>query len=165
MKFIKILFCCLLFFLVSCEIDDEVIKGKVVRVADGDTITLLLDNNNQLKIRLYGIDCPETSQDFYRVAKEFTTSMCIHKTVSVDVIEVDQYGRSVAIVTLPNGEILNEELLKAGLAWHYKHYDQSEKYARLENEARESKLGLWSQKKPMAPWVFRKARNSSRINR
>lgn len=156
MKFLKYFFASFLLFLVACTTHEELIYGKVVHVTDGDTITLLVDGNMQIKVRLYGIDCPETKQDFSNVAKQFTSDLSIHKNVSVEVIDIDRYGRTVGIVHLPNGEILNEELLKAGLAWHYKQYDKSDRFAKLEKEARKNKLGLWSMKQPVEPWVFRR---------
>lgn len=146
----------ILLLLIACPTEEEFIRGEVVRIADGDTITLLVDGEQQVKVRLYGIDCPETKQDFYQVAKQFTSDRTAQQYVSVEVIETDRYGRTVGIVHLPNGDILNEELLKAGLAWHYKQYDQSDHFASLENEARKNKLGLWSMKKPVEPWIFRK---------
>ncbi|MFD2960152.1 MULTISPECIES: thermonuclease family protein [Olivibacter] len=100
-------------------------KGKVIRVADGDTITILDSDNTQVRIRLYGIDCPESHHDFGTVAKKFTADHCFQKVVTVEVKDIDRYGRTVGIVLLPDGKNLNKELLKAGLAWHYKHFDNS----------------------------------------
>lgn len=156
MKIIHHSFICILFLLFGCSIDNETIYGKVVRVADGDTITLLVDGTKQVKVRLYGIDCPEYKQDFSQVAKDFTAEKCFQQNVSIEVKDIDKYGRIVGRVILPNGEILNEELLKAGLAWHYKHFDKSEKLAQLERIAQEKKIGLWSITKPVEPWNFRR---------
>jgi len=156
MKFWKYIFSCILLLSIACTTNKDLIYGKVVRIADGDTVTLLVDGNKQLRVRLYGIDCPENKQDFSQVAKQFTSDRTAQKDVSVKVMDIDQYGRSVGIIYLPDGEILNEELLKAGLAWHYKQYDQSDRFANLENEARKNKLGIWSMKNPLEPWVFRR---------
>src|SRR3954466_7515540 len=94
------------------------LKGKVVSIADGDTFTMLVDGNRQVKIRLHGIDCPEKKQDFGQVAKKFTSDMIFGKIVSVDEMDIDRYGRTIGMVHLSNGRILNEMLLQAGLAWH-----------------------------------------------
>ena len=115
----------LLLFLTFVSIAQQVVSGKVVKVADGDTITILTANYTQIKIRLHGIDCPEKNQDFGTKAKQFTTIQCIGKTVIVKITDTDRYGRSIGVVSLPNGKILNKELIKAGLAWHYKHYGYS----------------------------------------
>ncbi|HEY0056872.1 MAG TPA: thermonuclease family protein [Pedobacter sp.] len=146
-----------LFLLVTTiSICQEILTGRVIKVADGDTITILVEGNKQVKIRFYGIDCPESGQDFGTKAKQFTSSLAFSKTVSIQTKDIDRYGRTIGIVTLPDSTILNEQLLKAGLAWHYKRYDKSEKYADLENAARANKVGIWSMINQIAPWEYRR---------
>jgi endonuclease YncB( thermonuclease family) len=147
-------------FISTSSICQERISGKVVSIADGDTFTILTEGNKQVKIRFYGIDCPESGQDFGTKAKQFTSSLAFSKTVSVQIEDIDRYGRTIGIVTLPDSTILNEQLLKAGLAWHYKRYDKSEKYAALETEAKVRKVGIWSMINQIAPWEYRKAARS-----
>lgn len=146
----------LLSFSFTIAVGQTIISGRVVRVADGDTFTLLDNRNKQVRVRLYGIDCPENKQDFSQVAKKFTSDRVFEKVVKVEVRQVDRYGRIVGLVILPDGKILNEELLKAGLAWHYTYYDKTQKFARLERTAKRKKVGLWRHKKPIPPWDFRK---------
>jgi len=134
------------------------LNGKVIRVADGDTLTLLDAGNNQFRIRLYGIDCPESHQDFGRVAQKFTSDLCFGKQVSVEVKDKDRYGRIVGIVFTADKRNVNYLLLEAGLAWHYTAFDRSEAYARAETIARKEKRGLWVQSNAMAPWEFRKTK-------
>lgn len=153
MKFSRFLLIAFITFLVSCK---DTLTGKVVKVTDGDTVIIITDDNTQVKIRLHGVDCPERKQDFGNKARQFTSLSAFGKTVKVEVKDKDRYGRLVAIVKLPDGRILNEELLKNGLAWHYKHYDQSEKYTVLEHQAKRDKLGVWSMPNPIAPWEFRR---------
>lgn len=129
--------------------------GKVVGVTDGDTITVLLQDNTTVKIRLEGIDCPETKQDFGQKAKQATSELCFGKAVRVVKSGEDRYGRTLGFVFV-DGVCVNEELLKKGMAWHYKKYNQNEKLAKLEEEARREKAGLWSQPDTIAPWDFRK---------
>lgn len=154
----------LLLFLSSVAICQNVIRGKVTRVADGDTITILDDDNTQIRIRLYGIDCPENHQDFGAVAKKFTADHCFQKIVNIEVRDIDRYGRTVGIVLLPDGKNLNAELLKAGLAWHYKYFDNSEEFAALEDYARNNRLKIWSLKTPIAPWDFRRNKRNIETN-
>lgn len=88
-------FCLLLVPLISlCQ----TLSGKVVRVSDGDTITILDTTKTQTRVRLYGIDCPEIGQDFGNVAKRFTSDLCFSKIVTVDVKDIDRYGRTVGII-------------------------------------------------------------------
>lgn len=137
-------------------VGQTIISGKVVRVADGDTFTLLDNKNKQIRIRLYGIDCPENKQDYSQVAKKFTSDRVFGKVIKVEVQNVDRYGRIVGLVILPDGKNLNEELLKAGLAWHYTHYDKTKEFAKLQRIAKREKRGVWRHKNPIPPWDFRK---------
>jgi micrococcal nuclease len=136
-------------------------KRKVVKVSDGDTITILTSDKKQVKIRLSGIDCPESKQDFGTKAKQFTASFCFAKNVRVEVVGQDRYNRSLGVVLLDNGQNLNKALLEAGLAWHYKYFDDSKELSQLEQSARANKIGLWSMKDPIAPWEFRKLSRAS----
>lgn len=79
------------------------LSGKVVKVADGDTFTLLTEDNKQVKVRLHGIDCPEKGQDFGQVAKQYTADKVYMQVVRVKATDTDRYGRTVGIVTLNDG--------------------------------------------------------------
>jgi endonuclease YncB( thermonuclease family) len=133
------------------------IQGKVVSIADGDTFTMLVDNE-QVKVRLHGIDCPEKGQDFGKVAKEFLADYVFGKVVSVKYMDTDRYGRTIGMVVV-GGVNLNEKLLEAGLAWHYKTYDKNPDWAKLEEQARRAKKGLWVQPNAVPPWDYRKMKN------
>lgn len=148
----------LFLFVALTAIAKEVLRGRVVKVADGDTITILTEDFKQVKIRLHGIDCPESSQDFGTRAKQFTSELCFGKTVKVEALDTDRYGRTIGLVILPDGKVLNKELLRAGLAWHYKHYDKSQELADLEVTAKKNKVGLWVQPNAIAPWDFRRSK-------
>lgn len=143
-------------FFFAFALCQTVLTGKVVAVADGDTFTLLTPEKKQVKIRLYGIDCPERKQDFGTKARQFTSDMVFSKSVSIKIMDVDRYGRTIGIVMLSDGRVLNRELLGAGLAWHYKYYDKSKEFADLEKNARCLKKGLWSMGNAVAPWEFRR---------
>jgi micrococcal nuclease len=132
------------------------LSGKVVGIADGDTFTLLLPNNTTVKIRLHGIDTPEKGQPFGENAKQYTSNLIFNKQVKVKQTDTDRYGRIVGIVTNPENINVNEALLKAGMAWHYKKYDSNPNWANFEKEARASKIGLWQDPNLMPPWDWRK---------
>ena len=107
-----------------------------------------------MKIRLYGIDTPEKGQDFGTVAASFTSSQCFNKIVSVEIKGKDQFRRTLGIVYLPDNRNLNKMLVENGLAWKYK-FSKDKELELLEYKARQEKKGLWIQKNPQAPWVFR----------
>ena len=150
------LFLAVIFFLVM-PCPSWAWSGKVIGVADGDTITVLRDKQPQ-KIRLYGIDCPEKRQPFGKRAKQFTSKLVFGKLVDIEPVTVDRYGRTVAFVRVENTSV-NEELIKGGLAWVYSRYCKLPLCARwqsLEVEARIRKRGLWGDSNHIPPWEFRR---------
>jgi endonuclease YncB( thermonuclease family) len=132
----------------------ETITGKVVSVYDGDTITVL-DDSNQIKVRLEGIDTPEAKQPFGTKAKQALSEMVFGKDVTLEWNEKDRYGRTLGHIHI-NGKWVNLEMVKQGMAWHYKQYSKDQQLAEAEIAARKAKLGLWSDPKPVAPWDWRK---------
>lgn len=132
--------------------------GLVVGISDGDTITVLRDGWEQVKIRLYGIDCPEKRQAWGNRSTQATRRLCAGETVEVRETGADRYGRAVAIVTLPTARTLQEELVAEGLAWVWPKYCKlpvCEAWLQLEARARENKAGLWQDAKPIPPWEWR----------
>lgn len=135
----------------------ETITGKVVRIADGDTLTLLIDRE-QIKVRLYGIDAPEKGQPFGNRAKQALSDMAFGKTARVEVKDTDRYGRTVGRVFVGDVDV-NLELVKRGMAWHYVRYAPKDKaLAQAERDARTAKRGLWADAKPIPPWEWRKGK-------
>lgn len=132
----------------------ESFSGKCVSVIDGDTIGVLKEGK-EIKIRLDGVDCPESGQDFGSKAKRFTSDLVFQKEVLVKVKELDKYGRTVARVIV-DGKDLSLELVKAGLAWHYVQYSSDTVLANAEKAARLAEEGLWALNNPIPPWEYRK---------
>ena len=129
--------------------------GKVIKITDGDTIVVLIEGNKQVKIRLEGIDCPESNQDFGNRAKQAVSDLCFGKEVVIQKSGEDRYGRTLGYVFVGDVNV-NKELLRQGLAWHYKQYNKDTELAALELEAQKKKIGLWSHLNPVAPWDFRR---------
>lgn len=145
----------------AAEKKAESFEGKVVGVMDGDTLEVMRGGKAR-RVRLWGVDCPEKSQAFGSAAKKEASGLVFGRLVTVVVKDQDRYGRLVAEVRLPDGRSLNEELLRGGHAWWYRRYAPDEKrFAALEREAREGRLGLWSEATPLAPWSFRAERRGS----
>ena len=132
-------------------------SGKVVGISDGDTITVLRDGHDQYKIRLYGIDAPESSQPFGKASKSNLSELVYGKTVEVDPTDIDKYGRTVARIFV-DGVNANSEQISHGYAWLYRQYcdgPMCSEWARFEAQAKASKVGLWSDAAPIAPWEWR----------
>lgn len=133
------------------------VSGKVVSIADGDTFTYLTPENQQVKVRLYGIDCPEKKQDYGTVARQKLSELVFGQQVKIEPKDKDRYGRTVAVVYNAKSININEQMLMEGLAWHYTQYDKNPAWGILEKNARMQKKGLWAQPNPTPPWLWRKA--------
>jgi micrococcal nuclease len=130
------------------------ITGKVIAVADGDTITVLV-GTDEYKIRLDAIDCPEKKQPYGQQAKERMSDFVFGKTVSVAISGQDRYERYLGTVTV-DGLDVNRAMIRDGYAWHYRQYSKDATLDELEASARRARLGLWKDAHPIPPWDFRK---------
>ena len=152
------LFCtavvCVLIGTACAAAEPQALTGKVVRIADGDTLTVLDAANVQHKVRLAGIDAPERGQPFGSKARELLATLTMGKTVTVRGGRPDKYGRTLARVEV-EGQDVNRELVAEGLAWHYTQFDRSDDLAAAERAARAARRGLWADAKPVPPWEWR----------
>jgi len=137
------------------------ISGRVVGVADGDTLTLLTPDKRQVRIRLAEIDTPEKRQPYGTRAKQSLSDLCFGKPARVDVKTTDRYGRTVGRVYCA-GIDANAEQVRRGAAWVYRKYTRDPKLYQLEAEARRERRGLWalSETQRVPPWEWRKAMRS-----
>lgn len=136
------------------KIDRKSVDGKVVRIIDGDTFVLLLNNNFETGVRLNSIDCPEKKQAFSQRAKEELSDLIFDREVMVYYDKKDGFGRVLGDVYV-DGTNVNHEMVRRGMAWHYVKYSDDETLARLEKEARSQRVGLWSDPNPIPPWDYR----------
>jgi len=157
--------------LVALPASGHQLTGRVVAVADGDTITVLDAAQHPTKVRLSGIDAPEKKQPYGARAKQHLSELVFGKIVEVDWEKHDRYGRIVGKVIAPDENCAAADCAKtvdaglaqlsAGLAWHYKQYakeqprSERERYAAAETEAHLKRLGLWADSHPFPPWEWR----------
>jgi len=136
------------------------ISGKVVVIADGDTIQLRAGEQvtarmeGPVTVRLEGIDAPERGQPFGDQSRRHLSELTYGKEATVEVLGTDQFDRTLGIVRV-EGEDINNAMVRDGFAWRYLHSD-SQELARLESEARQQKRGLWRDREPTPPWVWRR---------
>ena len=153
--------CSFTLLLLSLGLNAATLQGRVVGVADGDTITVLDATKTKHKIRMQGIDAPEKAQAFGQRSKQSLSDLVFNKQVTVDFEKKDKYSRTLGKVLL-NGTDICLTQIKLGMAWHYKQYasDQPKEdravYAQVEQDAKSQKAGLWSDKSPTPPWEFRR---------
>jgi len=149
----------ILFLFSSLSLADEII-GRVIKVSDGDTITILDSNNQKHKIRLKGIDAPESQQVYGDISTQSLSELVYDKEVLVTWDKKDKYYRILGKVIV-DGNDANYEQLKKGLAWYYKQYeidlsdDDKQRYSEAEVLARNYGVGLWADANSIPPWEFR----------
>lgn len=137
-----------------------VFTAKVIRIMDGDTMEVLYQDQ-PLKIRLAHIDCPEKRghQPFGTKAKQALSDLCFGQMVTVQGQKYDRYKRLIAIVINDKKEVINQEMIRQGMAWHFKKYSSDLLYAQLEINARKNKVGLWQDSTAVAPWEWREMKH------
>ena len=145
------------------------LTGKVVKVADGDTITILV-GTEQHRIRLQGIDAPERKQPYGKASGRALSALVAGKQVRIEYDKRDRYGRIVGVVWVrsPDCESCPMTLdagmyqLTVGMAWWYRYYakeqapEARERYEFAEFEAKAKRVGLWQESEPVAPWDWRR---------
>lgn len=140
------------------------LKGKVVKVSDGDTITVLDSSKKQHRIRLTGIDAPEKKQPFGERSRQSLASMVAGQIVTIEWEDQDRYGRILGKVITPDGQDANLVQIQRGMAWHYKQFEktrprnESKAYAAAQEDAKAKAIGLWKDKNQTPPWEWRKDR-------
>lgn len=141
------------------------LTGKVVAVADGDTLTLLDGDNVQHKIRLHGIDAPERGQAFGNKSREALAALTMGKQLAVNVSGLDRYKREIGVVSVA-GENVNLRMVRDGWAWHFVKYAPNDKVlAAAQTDAREARRGLWADGVPLSPWDHRAIQAAKRKKR
>lgn len=160
-KLLSVLLILLIPFLVFAQTH----SGKIIAIKDGDTVVMLVKNKPQT-IRLAHIDTPEKKQPYGTAAKIFLSERIYGREVQAVIAgKPDRNGRWIAEIFSQNQNI-NKELVRNGLAWHYKQYSKNDNYAALERIARQKKTGLWKDQGPTAPWQWRKMKKgkSAKVN-
>jgi endonuclease YncB( thermonuclease family) len=131
------------------------IRGKVISIHDGDTLTVVIDHR-QVRVRLTDIDAPELGQPFGTRSRQSLSEMCFGKEAALDVTGQDRYRRSLARVTC-DGKDANAEQVRRGYAWIFVRYaDRNSPLYTLEKEAKAARRGLWADPAPVAPWDWRR---------
>lgn len=131
-----------------------VLAHQVIGIADGDTLTLLIDKK-PLKIRLANIDAPEKAQAFGERSKQALSDLCFGKDASYEAQDIDRYGRTVAVLTC-DGVQANRAQVERGMAWVYPKYNTDPSLPELQGQAKMERRGMWRDDDPVPPWEFRK---------
>ena len=138
----------------SSDVLPNPLKAEVIGIQDGDTIEMKFIFTGKkagfrmgkpVRIRFLHVNSPERGKPYYKIAKQFTSDKCFRKIVTIrHAGNFDKYGRLLGEIVLPDGKVLNKELVKNGLAVHFKKYSNSVEYSNLEIQAQRKKIGIWS---------------------
>lgn len=134
------------------------LKGKVIRVLDGDTIEVLQDKK-PVRIRLANIDAPEKKQAYGRWSTNQLKSLVAAQPVTVTYTQTDRYGRIIGRVFTTNGTEASRYMVQSGAAWVYERYNTDKALPALQREAQTQKRGLWADSQPVPPWEWRHKKN------
>jgi endonuclease YncB( thermonuclease family) len=134
---------------------EESIEAKVIKIIDGDSIKVQDKDGKEYEVQIEGTDAPEAKQPFGSESTDTMSQWVKDKAVKVSWNKKDNFDRLLAQVYV-EGKHVNTEMIRAGMAWHFKRYNKSKELAAVEDEARKEKRGLWAQDKPVAPWDYRK---------
>lgn len=134
---------------------EETFTGKVISVIDGNTIEILTNEKETLRIMFHGIDCPELDQQFGDKAKRYLEKLILEKEVDVKIYGKDRWGNKLAVVLVENKIDPRINLLKEGLAWTAERNPQ-EDLEELKQKAQEKGKGLWKEESPTPPWIYRR---------
>lgn len=162
--FVGCVFFMTMFSVGYAQASGQTLHGKVVRIADGDTLTVLEQGNRQVRIRLAEIDAPESGQAFGTKSRQALASMCARKTAVVRVQDTDRYGRTIGRVYC-DGVDTSAEQVRLGMAWVYDNYVRDKQLYALQDEARRERRGLWADPNPKRPWEWRRDTKSSPAKR
>lgn len=141
----------------------DTLRGRAVKVQDGDTFDFLYGDNRKQRIRVAQMDAPEKNMPFGQKSKERFTELVMGKEIALVVNTVDRYGRIVGSVVI-DGEDQSARMISEGMAWYYRQYGWTDSLARLEEEARNAKRGLWADPNPQPPWEWRKENRGKKKN-
>lgn len=148
----------LILLAVSVSLTGAEIAGTAIKIIDGDTVSVQEANGNIRRIRLYGIDALEKRQPYGLTAKLYLAIAISGKKVTVSSRGNDRYGRMIGEIIF-EGKNINSELVRNGLAWHYRTYAPNDRIlAENEATARAAKIGLWNDQQPIPPWDYRKGK-------
>ncbi len=153
----------LILFVFSVLISSQT-TGKIIKVKDGDTVVVLLSDSTQETLRLAEVDCPEKGQAFGKNAKQFTSDAVFGKAVTFYRTAKDRYQRTVAKIFYDHNKYLSEEIIKAGFGWWYFKASKNLNLQKLQDSAKENRLGLWTDKNAVSPWEYRKSRRKKNMD-
>ena len=151
-------FLCFFFFILPIALQARTADCFVVGISDGDTFTCLTANRKPIKVRLAEIDAPEKAQPFGKKSRQMLASLIHKRHVTLDIQGGERYQRTLATVYDKQGQNINLIMVQQGMAWAYRQYLHDVAYLQAEQTAREHRRGLWRDRSPVEPHLWRQQR-------
>ncbi|WP_109078659.1 thermonuclease family protein [Aggregatibacter kilianii] len=151
-------FFCILLLLLPFSLQAQTLTCLVVGIGDGDSFTCLSDKYKQLKVRLAEIDAPEHNQPFGKKSRQTLASLIHQRQIKLEISGEDRYHRALATAYNSQGQNINLIMVQRGMAWAYKQYAHDPIYAEAERRARAKRRGLWQDRRPVEPHLWRQQR-------
>ena len=142
-------------------VSNKLVGGRVTDVENGDCLTLKTSDGALYALRLQGVDAPDEKQNNFKKSRKNLTELVMNKDVTAILHRPDGDGRRYVASVFMNGRDIGLLQIEMGMAWHYKRHSLEQTassrklYTSAETTAKTSGLGLWEDKNPQAPWVFR----------
>jgi endonuclease YncB( thermonuclease family) len=162
MKALYGIFAVVLISITASSQAEEILKGKVTNVIDGNTFELLAEDNESYKVVLYGVDSPELGQEYGDKAKKLLEKLILNKNITTKIQGKDRLGNRLGITLLDEKTDPRIELLEAGLAWTSER-NALEELESVKEKAKEKGKGLWKESEPTPPWIYRRQQSMLQI--
>lgn len=128
--------------------------GTLDRVVDGDTLDVMIDGK-KFRVQLMELDSPERGQRFFQEASTSLRELTSGRPLAITLGGKDRYKRYHSTVMVDGKDVALEQI-RLGMGWVFEEHRRDEALMGLERDAREKRLGLWADEKPIAPWDFRR---------
>lgn len=142
---------------ISQDAEAETLDGRVVGIADGDTITVLTGDREEVRVRLANVDAPERGQPWSARSKQVLSGIIFGREVRVRQSGVDRWGRVIGHVSF-EGRDVSREMVARGAAWAFRRYLTDPSLVEVEERAKRGKVGLWAlpEAETIPPWEWRR---------
>ncbi|MGV6989134.1 thermonuclease family protein [Testudinibacter sp. P80/BLE/0925] len=141
---------------IQAKTTTNALQCRAIHISDGDSFTCLTNNHKRIKVRLVGIDAPENGQVYGKQAKQQLAKLIHKQSVTLKIDGIDQYARRLATVYDMQHQNINRLMVESGYAWAYRFYKKDPQYQQAQLEAQWKKRGLWQDRHPQEPYLWRK---------
>lgn len=132
----------------------DVHAASIAYFYDGDTVKIE-DGGQVFKLRITDIDAPERSQSYGQKSRRALMKLCQNATISYQVTGLDKYQRRLGKLQC-NQQDASLHMVQNGHAWFASRYSTDHTLLLAQQQAQQTRLGLWKAQNPTPPWKWRK---------